>query len=926
MTTAAQYVATHGVEEAIAQAVIKTIKERPENPLARISEELDAMALNKVPVAAPPGVPAMAARSFSQAPSKRNNILLMTDGYKFSHHKQYPCSWMPECVRPIPGTPYAPPVLFPGSGSRKGSIIENVMPVPGEGVLKLTIITNVSTAVVDVKPAKGAAPDITFTGAAVEYTGGLKSAITLALAPEVLKAVGLPDDYATLTFSNVDESKNKRGSQLNTFEGGYNVSYFTCRGYKDQFDGLASESTGDHIVFFGLQYLVKEYLTGAVVTEEKVTEAEAFVARYMADVRVAGPSFAKGFDYTMFPRGDWMAMVTGDYDGTGVPVGAPGVLPIKIEALPEGSLASPGVCLFKLTNTHPRFFWLPNFLETLLVQVWYPTTVASQAREFRKTIQAYSYLSQRVSQVPEVAGLGPPEFTVDNLVDDQLSVHIAQVFDLLDFGYRGVSSHETAALGSASYYVAGFEGSDTVAGSRMCLWAYEGFKTLFEDFHGATSVPAAEHSTITSWADMSPESDPVQYESDEYAAFANMFKQYMSSFCVSLVSDGFNIWNALANHWPSDKVPGGEGGRSMRDMLAERLSNGQLNLIRPDSGEAIETLPQLLTLLTKVLPEHWMAEGELPPLTPKFTDAAKQAAYETLVQKIKAHVGSSGSDPFRRLKGQQMRILQGDGVALDTVGDMCASLLANGFCANVVHFGSGGGLLQKVNRDSLSCAFKCCAMYVGDNKVFPIGKDPIAGGKKSYAGNPCVLRGADGVLRNRGEYVDGAMKRSQPMSPAEFASGVAGDVLETTFLNGKIVKEQNFNEIRGRAKITKPHLESAIERALDNLTAKVDFLQTMSSSKAMAVRLAEAAHGAKWTATTAAGAKLQEMKKRFPEYASTFEALGLTEGMDSNAMNKHIKDKLVCDKKAAKAVLALVAEGDMAAAASKMGDKCCITL
>jgi len=45
------------------------------------------------------------------------------------------------------------------------------------------------------------------------------------------------------------------------------------------------------------------------------------------------------------------------------------VLPIKVEALPEGSLCMPGTCLFKLTNTHPRFFWLPNFLETLLVQV-----------------------------------------------------------------------------------------------------------------------------------------------------------------------------------------------------------------------------------------------------------------------------------------------------------------------------------------------------------------------------------------------------------------------------------------------------------------------------------------------------------------------------------------------------------------------------
>jgi nicotinamide phosphoribosyltransferase len=150
----------------------------------------------------------------------------------------------------------------------------------------------------------------------------------------------------------------------------------------------------------------------------------------MADVRVAGPEYEKGYDYTMFPRGDWMSMVTGDYEGTGVPnPDLAGVLPIKIESLPEGSLLSPGVCCFKLTNTHPRFFWLPNFLETLLVQVWYPMTVATQTREFRKTIQAYSFLSERVSQVPEVAGLGPSEFTVKNIVDDNLAVHIAQVIN-----------------------------------------------------------------------------------------------------------------------------------------------------------------------------------------------------------------------------------------------------------------------------------------------------------------------------------------------------------------------------------------------------------------------------------------------------------------------------------------------------------------
>jgi hypothetical protein len=190
--------------------------------------------------------------------------------------------------------------------------------------------------------------------------------MVLALSSEVHKRTGLPAEYATVRFTNVDESKLKRGSALNTFDGGFNVSYFTPRAYKDQFDGLDKESTGDHIVFFGLQYLLKEYLTGAVITPEKVDEAEAFVARYMADVRFVGDG---GYDYTMFPRGDWMAIATGDLDGSGTPCAKPGVLPIKVEALPEGSLCMPGTCLFKLTNTHPRFFWLPNFLETLLVQV-----------------------------------------------------------------------------------------------------------------------------------------------------------------------------------------------------------------------------------------------------------------------------------------------------------------------------------------------------------------------------------------------------------------------------------------------------------------------------------------------------------------------------------------------------------------------------
>merc|ERR1712217_478839 len=289
----------------------------------------------------------------------------------------------------------------------------------------------------------------------------------------------------------------------------------------------------------------------------------------------------------------------------------------------------------------------------------------------------------------------------------------------------------------------------------MLLKNYNGggnFSAVLQNNHGATSVPAAEHSTITSWADVSPDADYAEYERQEYNAFRNMLKQYSPSFAVSLVSDGFNIWNAVARLWPSDVVPE-DGGDSMRTMLTTRLNAMQLTLIRPDSGEGIETLPQYLTILYNVLPEHF--EADLADLAKIFPPGdAYEAKYNNVVAKIQAKLGiKNGKNPFRRFKGQQMRILQGDGVALDTVGDMLASLLANGFCANTVHFGSGGGLLQKLNRDSLAVAFKCCAMYVGGN-TYPVGKDPIAGGKKSCGGTPPVIRGVDGVLRNRGDYND----------------------------------------------------------------------------------------------------------------------------------------------------------------------------
>eukprot|EP00928_Gymnodinium_smaydae_P006081 TRINITY_DN1211_c0_g1_i2.p1 TRINITY_DN1211_c0_g1~~TRINITY_DN1211_c0_g1_i2.p1 ORF type:complete len:897 (+),score=237.75 TRINITY_DN1211_c0_g1_i2:63-2693(+) len=872
----------------------------------------------------------MPAWTTTTVPNAKNNIILTTDGYKFSHHKQFPVSWLPPHARPNGQADFMPPILFPGKDGGKAATVTSLRHVPRlpgdtQSPYKITIVTNVATAVQEIQPAgDGDQADLTYAGKPVTYEGGQKSTIVVAMSSEMCKQLKLPDTFTKFKFSNVDESKLKRGSNLNAnFEGGYNVSYFTPRAYSHVFSDL----TGENVVFFGLQYFMREYLSGQVITPDRIEEADAFIARYMADVRVAGPGVDHegGYDYTMFPRGDWEAMLTGDYDGTGtgVPERA-GRLPIRIEALPEGTLLTPGVCCFKITNVHPRFYWLPNFLETLLVQVWYPMSVATQAREFKKTIQAYSILSQRVSRMAPVFNL-PGEFTAASVAEDNLAIHVAQVFDLLDFGYRGVSSHETASLGSAAYYTAGLEGSDTVAGSRMLLRHYNGgsnFTDVFEKGHGATSVPAAEHSTITSWADVSPDADFEEYEKAEYNAFRNMIKQYMPSFAVSLVSDGFNIWNAVTRLWPSDMVPP-DGGDSMRAMLTKRLNAQQLTLIRPDSGEGIETLPQLLTILHTVLSEHF--EENLAPLAQIFPKGDPyEAKYNEVVAKIRTKLGMSDGNPFRRFKGQQMRILQGDGVALDTVGDMLASLLANGFCANTVHFGSGGGLLQKLNRDSLAVAFKCCAMYVG-GQTYPVGKDPIAGGKKSYGGNPPVVRESDGVLRNRGEYdANGEMKNGLPMSYAEFAKGVSNDELIKVFENGTILIEQNFKDVQSKAKITAKTLHTTMRKAVDNLALKLDFFQKMTSEEAMALRLAEAACGSKWNQAHAT--HLEELSKTFPKYSQTLGKLGITAKMTSVEILAEIKAKHVCDKKAVKRIFRALDDDEPEEAEAAMGGKYLVTL
>merc|ERR1719401_1814081 len=149
-------------------------------------------------------------------------------------------------------------------------------------------------------------------------------------------------------------------------------------------------------------------------------------------------------------------------------------------------------------------------------------------------------------------------------------------FKLLDFGFRGVSSVESAATGGCAHLV-NFLGTDTVA-AMVCARRY--YNAGIASGH---SIPASEHSTITSWG--------VDGECD---AMKNMLESYPEGL-VACVSDSFNIWRACKDYW----------GDKLKDLIKGRISEGKFGrlIVRPDSGDPAETCCKINEILCEAFKE-----------------------------------------------------------------------------------------------------------------------------------------------------------------------------------------------------------------------------------------------------------------------------------------------------------------------------------
>lgn len=406
----------------------------------------------------------------------------------------------------------------------------------------------------------------------------------------------------------------------------YVYDYFESRG------GKYSE-----VIQFGLQYYLKRYLA------KPITAAQVRIAKSIIDKHM-GPGV---FDYNM-----WMHIVE-NHNGR---------LPVEIKSVPEGTVLSTRNIMASIVNTDPKCYSLPGILETLLMKVWAPITVATTSLECKRIIKRHL------------------EESADNL--DGL------MFKLHDFGYRGVSSEESAGINGMAHLM-NFFGTDTVAALVYALKYYSGKGINSEEEiadkleSGELEIPgfsiyATEHSVMTAKG--------REGEYDQVSRFIDLTSEAPIRACVA---DSYNIYEFI-------KYLGTQ---------KDRLGDDQIFVVRPDSGNPIEMSLECAQLLDKEF---------------GHTLVGKNKKYKLL---------------------NKVRVIYGDGISEPRVID---EILENarqaGYSADNFAFGMGGGLLQKNDRDTQKFAIKCAAATI-DGELVEVFKDPITDpGKVSKKGYQDLIK------------------------------------------------------------------------------------------------------------------------------------------------------------------------------------------
>lgn len=470
-----------------------------------------------------------------------------------------------------------------------------------------------------------------------------------------------------------------------------------------------------------LQYMIKRYFAGVRVTPAKIEEArQKNIAHFGFDC----------FDDTMWQH-IWK------HHG--------GKLPLEIKAAPEGTPVAVKNVIMTIRNTDKKCGALTNVSETLLMKIWAPNTVATYSRLVRALISKYHAMTSDL-----------PAYLID--------------FMHHDFGYRGVSSEESARVLGAAALSSGFKGTDTL-GALTLLDKY------YSEPMAGFSVIASEHSVMCSYGGK-------LHEEEAYLRIIERVKRKCANvnpasgvIILSLVSDTYNIYNITHRILP----------KLAKHFIGWKNANGiPLKIvIRPDSGDP----EAILFGSDSSIQDEKLAYKLSIDMNITF-DEAFTLVNKGIIEILFDAFGYTTNSKGYKVLHPQIGVLQGDGVSYTVIKDLYKVMIEKKIDAMNLVWGSGGKYLQAHDRDEQKYAIKATHVIVNGEST-NVEKNPITDeGKKSKIG---FLK----LVRSGPTWKDFITLQSNQEGFEE-----AKDELVTVFLNGEVVRDYTFAEVRKNAEVT----------------------------------------------------------------------------------------------------------------------------
>jgi nicotinamide phosphoribosyltransferase len=483
----------------------------------------------------------------------------------------------------------------------------------------------------------------------------------------------------------------------------------------------------DGVVVFGIQYLIRKYLIDEFNNKFFKKSKEVVVS-----------AFKRRVDAFLGPNQVGTKHIEQLYDL--------GYLPIEIKALPEGTMCPIRVPCMTIINTKKEFFWITNYLETLISTVlWLPMTSATTARLFKKRL-------------------------IQHLKNTGIEMSNTDIgFLCHDFSMRGMAGVEAAVM-SGLGHLTSFNGSETIP-TNEAAEMYYGMDARTDLI--SSTVPATEHSVMCAGG-----------IDDEFETFKRLITEVYPEGFVSIVSDTWDFWKVITDYMPR-----------LKDVIMKR--NGRV-VIRPDSGDPVDIIAGLPN--NKIveykgkkyyfkyldIPEEeakisrWMRHSNMEQLSKyEVSEAEIKGAYQCLLEEF----GYTENKNAYKIMDSHIGMIYGDSITLERQEEIYKRLEAKRIAATNLVLGIGSYTYQYKTRDSLGFAMKAtwCQINGEPKEIF---KQP-----KTDSGMKNSLKGLILVKK------DGDKLYAQDCVSVEEYNNSDSE-LNTVFKDGKLLKTFKLTEIR----------------------------------------------------------------------------------------------------------------------------------